>query len=726
MRHLRKKDLNYANKVCEVRAIKNCGPSLHSQMAPPSKRVARLRAIAVQRWSSCGSLPVSDSPVSLIDSDAEVSDECESYWLESDIDVDEGVVDHAESMFLKWKDGAKLKRPAVYSGDSRWSKWRRGKKRAEMIASVVDCHKITDFFNQKSSEDQTSQTEITEIISSDDDCSEDLNCGRDISNFCSLDEAIEITSQYASVAVNRTHEQRLRNLSKYDYVRYMSLHRYFFLVKSGMHKMTASSIASALFPARSVPYQSRNVRKWAQFFLEHRSLPHHRQGKHIKADSLIYEEDVASHCRRFLKSQVNDSITGRSFANWVNDKLHLETGLPNPVLICERTAIRWLHHLGMDYLKYAKGLYIDGHERPDVIQYRDAFLQRMAEHEKFFFRYCGDDMNTITAPILQPDQRPRILVTHDESCFSSHDGKATIWLDANDRPLRPKGQGRSIMVSEFICECHGPMKLNDHLRILHPDIPSETCSIILPGKNQDGYWTTAHQIDQVKNKAMPIFKVLHPEADALFLFDNSQNHRCLPPDALRVSTLNLSDGGKNVLNQRPGWFINSDGVRVCQVMQRTDGVQKGIRTILMERDLWSPSLRLNEARELLARQPDFQSQLSWLEETLRAESGFFVDFYPKFHCEFNFIELYWGAVKSYARRNCNYTFRGLQSLLPQALASVSLQSVRKFARKCYRYMDAYRITDENGNRKLTPAQVEFAVKKFKKHRSIPLTIFKEL
>ena len=80
------------------------------------------------------------------------------------------------------------------------------------------------------------------------------------------------------------------------------------------------------------------------------------------------------------------------------------------------------------------------------------FRQRMAEHEKFFFQYSGDDMNTVTTPFSQLGQRPRILVTHDESCFSSHDGKPTIWMDNNDRPLRPKGQGRSIMMSKLVCE----------------------------------------------------------------------------------------------------------------------------------------------------------------------------------------------------------------------------------------------------------------------------------
>ena len=161
-------------------------------------------------------------------------------------------------------------------------------------------------------------------------------------------------------------------------------------------------------------------------------------------------------------------------------------------------------------------------------------------------------------------------------------------------------------------------------------------------------------------------------------------------------------------------------------MQSADGIQKGVRTILMERGLWTPTLKLPAARKVLSGQPDFRSQRSWLEETLEAEEGFLLDFYPKFHCEFNFIELYWGASKAYVRRHCDYTFAGLQRLLPIALDSVAIESIRRFARKCFRFMDGYRVTDESGSRKLTPAQVEFAVKKFKSHRSIPVAIFKDL
>src|SRR5713101_4816825 len=42
--------------------------------------------------------------------------------------------------------------------------------------------------------------------------------------------------------------------------------------------------------------------------------------------------------------------------------------------------------------------------------------------------------------------------------------------------------------------------------------------------------------------------------------------------------------------------------------------------------------------------PDFTTQQSQLEEFVTSQ-GHICDFYPKYHCELNFIEQYWGASK---------------------------------------------------------------------------------
>ena len=88
-----------------------------------------------------------------------------------------------------------------------------------------------------------------------------------------------------------------------------------------------------------------------------------------------------------------------------------------------------------------------------------------------------------------------------------------------------------------------------------------------------------------------------------------------------------------------------------------------------------------------------------------------VCFCQNFTVKLNFIERYWGAAKRYARNNCNYTWSGLQETVPCALDSVDLITIRRFARKTWRYMDLYR----HG---ITGKLAENAAKKYILHRRI--------
>ena len=66
------------------------------------------------------------------------------------------------------------------------------------------------------------------------------------------------------------------------------------------------------------------------------------------------------------------------------------------------------------------------------------------------------------------------------------------------------------------------------------------------------------------------------------------------------------------------------------------------------------------------------------------EAGHQVVFYPKFHCDLNYIENYWAAVKWYTRENCSCPFQELGSTV-LTLGSVSVKSFCRFTMriKCW-------------------------------------------
>jgi hypothetical protein len=126
------------------------------------------------------------------------------------------------------------------------------------------------------------------------------------------------------------------------------------------------------------------------------------------------------------------------------------------------------------------------------------------------------------------------------------------------------------------------------------------------------------------------------------------------------------------------------------------------------------------ARGCLRRQPDFVAQKEWLREVVE-NAGCIMIFYPKFHCEFNFIEMTWGFMKSYLRRHCTFNFTDLKAKINGLLApgGIPIDKIQNFARFCYRFMDGYR-------QGLSGPILDYTMKKCSKHRSIPRDIIERV
>ena len=145
------------------------------------------------------------------------------------------------------------------------------------------------------------------------------------------------------------------------------------------------------------------------------------------------------------------------------------------------------------------------------------------------------------------------------------------------------------MISEFLSEACRHLCLSQEDIIKYPTISEEARVYLIPGKNQEGYWTVQHLLEQVEYKAIPIFKTLFPNCVAVFAFDNSSNHSAYHSDALLANRMNFRPDEKQNKMQSTIWGPNnqyqeivfSDNYHILELREKP----KGIEQILRERGL---------------------------------------------------------------------------------------------------------------------------------------------
>ena len=452
-------------------------------------------------------------------------------------------------------------------------------------------------------------------------------------------------------------------------------------------------------------------RRW----IKEREIVEGRQGIHTKISSLFNDEAVRNFVMEFVKSkgeEITSSLLARAVSEYVGSQPVqaqfeglLEAASEERASTSGKRGIkieaarRWLKSMGYSWRTVRKNVYVDGHEREDVVEHRKKFLQTFKDLEPRIAKW-DENGELIGGPSPPGGGRWLVIVTHDESTFQVNDGRRQMWLLKDNDPLRPKGVGKGIMVSEFLTplgRLQVPCSVSDE-ELQSKAIPRLATRTLEYG--HDNFWNGEKMADQTLNTAMPLFELAFPpdRFQGLFLFDNATNHRVMAPDALDVRKMNLGPGGKQPV-MRDGWnsLTNSP-----QKMTDANGVPIGIRQTLVERGLWpGRGLRLECgkgqhssdnsccARKLLGAQPDFASQRGYIQEKIE-ERGHLVMFYPKFHPELNFIEYFWAAAKRFARENCDYTIRGLRSTVHHALESVRSDTIRKYHYKTLRIMSAYR------------------------------------
>ena len=377
-----------------------------------------------------------------------------------------------------------------------------------------------------------------------------------------------------------------------------------------------------------------------------------------------------------------------------------------------------MKRLGYRWTLTPKGQYSDGHEREDVVAYRqETFLPQWKEIEPHLRNWCPDGEED-KGPL--PQNCRTVVWFHNESVFYAHDRRKKCWVHKTEK-AKPyqKGEGASLMVADFVSADYGWLRAPDHLA----GNPEEARVFFKPGSGRDGYFTN-EEIQAQADKAIDILRKHYPHDNHILVFDNARTHIKRAEDApsARKMPKNMPKNGKNwgvevsardatgkiiystdgkpaktVIQMAPGFFTSRGSTTaVSQSFYFPDGhahagIFKGMAQILEERGYGNMSKKRAECkgfkcapgardcccRRMLFEEPDFKTVPSLLETACRA-SGIDVLFLPKFHCELNFIEQCWGHSKRTYRLNPpSSKEEDLRNNVLYALESVPLVAMRR-------------------------------------------------
>ena len=125
---------------------------------------------------------------------------------------------------------------------------------------------------------------------------------------------------------------------------------------------------------------------------------------------------------------------------------------------------------------------------------------------------------------------------------------------------------------------------------------------------------------------------IHPDATALFLFDNAPSHRKVAADDFIADKMNVGRGGKQPKMRDTIWS------GAVQRMVDGTGTPKGIKKVLEKRGVDTSNMRLKEMRKLL-KTLILQDKKQYYKTTYIEQCGHICIFYPKFRCELSPIEM---------------------------------------------------------------------------------------
>ncbi|KDQ49169.1 hypothetical protein JAAARDRAFT_143792 [Jaapia argillacea MUCL 33604] len=280
----------------------------------------------------------------------------------------------------------------------------------------------------------------------------------------------------------------------------------------------ASSLRTAQVHQKST-HTAKNIRKWTRSFIEDREdLPVNLYGAWNA--SLLDKGDLAKEIHLHLQG-IRKYVRALDIVHFLdNPDIQKKYSLKRTISLA--TAKRWMFMMDYRWSKGPSGQYVDGHEREDVVAYRQTkFLPTMAELA-WNVRVWKDGLEEISENEPWPRNCRTVIWWHDESTFYANDCRKVYWSHKDEKAVpRAKGEGASLMVADFVSADYGWLRFGD-----------EAARVLFKaGASRDGYFTNDDILTHA-TAAMDILDCHLPDKRHVFVFDNATTHLKRADDAL--------------------------------------------------------------------------------------------------------------------------------------------------------------------------------------------------
>ena len=237
-------------------------------------------------------------------------------------------------------------------------------------------------------------------------------------------QAAEVAEALNKIVKARHQKQQRTNLWVQSRINGMlTLCRLFCLPNSRLSWTIASEIAAEAVGHGSQTYVHK-LRCWVIEFkrqgMTYTSLPLTQHGQFNT--HRLFDEDLSVKIHNFLLELCKHQpfFKAKDIIDFVSTTdMQMAMGT-KATTISIKTAQCWLKRMGWQYGKMPNGMYVDGHECEDVVEYCTWFLAEYKRLERWMRRFDKDG-NIDKLPELQEGEQVLQEVTHDESTFYTND-----------------------------------------------------------------------------------------------------------------------------------------------------------------------------------------------------------------------------------------------------------------------------------------------------------------